>query len=225
MNSKHYIKLSEGKWYQYDHDKHKGGKDSNILVAGKKCFQDSNKELISMEMISQSPRVFVIKDFLSNFEADMIVQMGIASKSMLSSTVSKKDVFGSSTRSLGRTSTNTWLDMDSNEIIRSIFKRAAELLRVDPSKMNEYENAEFLQLVHYDEGQKYDSHFDWTIGMPHSRFITLLLYLSDKKHDNAGGETSFPAAKSFENKELGVSRLCKNSEYGIKIHPGYYPRQ
>ena len=48
-------------------------------------------------------------------------------------------------------------------------------------------------MVHYINGQKYDAHHDWGVhGHPNSRFITLLLYLTDMEHANAGGETAFP---------------------------------
>ena len=48
-------------------------------------------------------------------------------------------------------------------------------------------------MVHYINGQKYDAHHDWGVhGYPNSRFITLLLYLTDMEHPQAGGETAFP---------------------------------
>jgi hypothetical protein len=51
----------------------------------------------------------------------------------------------------------------------------------------------YIQVVHYVNGQKYDSHHDWGVsGYPESRFITLLLYLTDPVDSEAGGETSFP---------------------------------
>jgi Rps23 Pro-64 3,4-dihydroxylase Tpa1-like proline 4-hydroxylase len=46
------------------------------------------------------------------------------------------------------------------------------------------------QVVHYVNGQKYDSHHDWGVsGYPESRFITLLFYLTQMPSPNAGGET------------------------------------
>jgi Rps23 Pro-64 3,4-dihydroxylase Tpa1-like proline 4-hydroxylase len=48
-------------------------------------------------------------------------------------------------------------------------------------------------VVHYVNGQKYDSHHDWGVsGYPESRLITLLLYLTDMDGPDAGGETAFP---------------------------------
>ncbi|RYH31592.1 hypothetical protein EON65_02325 [archaeon] len=62
------------------------------------------------------------------------------------------------------------------------------------------------QVVHYEIGQRYDSHHDWGVsGYPESRYITLLLYLNDRPSEQAGGETSFPKAAGGK---------------GIKVHPG-----
>ena len=47
--------------------------------------------------------------------------------------------------------------------------------------------------MHYRDGQKYDLHHDWGgSGYPDSRYLTLLLYLSDMEGPDAGGETAFP---------------------------------
>ena len=63
-----------------------------------------------------------------------------------------------------------------------------------------------MQVVHYDPGQKYDAHHDWGVGSDaNSRFLTLLLYLTDQPNTNAGGETSFP--KGLDGR-------------GFKVHPG-----
>lgn len=52
-----------------------------------------------------------------------------------------------------------------------------------------------MQVVHYVNGQKYDSHHDWGVsGYPESRFITMLMYLSDQEDSTSGGETAFPKA-------------------------------
>ena len=49
-----------------------------------------------------------------------------------------------------------------------------------------------LQVVHYQDGQKYDAHHDWGFPAYNSRCMTLLLYLTDQADPTAGGETSFP---------------------------------
>ncbi len=61
-------------------------------------------------------------------------------------------------------------------------------------------------MVHYKLGEKYDGHYDWSnSGYPETRFITVLIYLTDMRNSSAGGETAFMKA---------------NNRHGMKIHPG-----
>ena len=114
-----------------------------------------------------------------------------------------------------RTSSNSWLKRKTNKITDSIFTRASDLLAVEDRKLTMEENAEYMQVVKYKNGQKYDSHHDWGVsGYPESRYITLLLYLSDPASPQAGGETSFPKGV-LEDRNGPVS----NSEGGFKVVP------
>ena len=48
-------------------------------------------------------------------------------------------------------------------------------------------------------------HHDWWVSNdngPRSRFMTFLLYLNDKAHPNAGGDTTFPKCKHDKNLAL-----------------------
>lgn len=153
------------------------------------CQSKSPVEM-TLEVVSQEPRAFIIEEFLSEFEADSIVEF--AKPRIASSTVGNADG-GGVRASTTRTSENTWIKRSSSPIFETLFRRAAHLLKVDHSLLVPAKNAEELQVVHYGVGQKYDAHHDWGVnGYPESRFITLLLYLNDPLHPNAGGETSFP---------------------------------
>ena len=56
-------------------------------------------------------------------------------------------------------------------------------------------------MVHYSVGQKYDSHHDWGVsGYAESRYITLLLYLTDMPSPHAGGETVSYSSYSIDDK-------------------------
>jgi prolyl 4-hydroxylase len=118
-----------------------------------------------------------------------------------------------------RTSRNTWIHRSSSPIVETLFRRAADALFLDHSLLDN-RNAEsiqvtlgfnfhgfsvvpcfldnpcllhHIQMVHYVKGQKYDAHHDWGTDSEHrSRYITMLIYLTDMAAPSAGGETSFP---------------------------------
>jgi prolyl 4-hydroxylase len=157
--------------------------------------------ILNLTVLSTHPKAFLIEGFLSDVEVDAIVDT--AAPRMHISYVGNKDA-GGARKSETRTSRNAWLDRDSNEFTETLYKRAEELLKID--KLDR-ENAEDMQVVHYVNGQRYDSHHDWGVsGYPESRYITLLLYLNDMADEQAGGETSFPKGK--------------DGQPGFKIHPG-----
>mmetsp|Transcript_17611 Transcript_17611/g.24830 ORF Transcript_17611/g.24830 Transcript_17611/m.24830 type:complete len:606 (+) Transcript_17611:32-1849(+) len=160
---------------------------------------------MTMTVISCAPRAFEIKNFLSQVEVDHVVHMATGMKLSLSTT-SGSDGSERRTDSDTRTSYNSWIRRDRSLIIDSIYRRAADLMRIDEALLRtrskgerpdlDYlsDAAEELQLVHYSSGQQYTPHHDW--GHPSvsktrqpSRFATLLLYLNEGMN---GGETSFP---------------------------------
>ena len=100
---------------------------------------------------------------------------------------------GGARSSATRTSSNAWISREENIFFDSLYRRAADLLRLDEAILHNTKNVEDIQVVHYINGQKYDSHHDWGVaGYPESRFLTLLMYLTDRPSPTAGGETSFP---------------------------------
>lgn len=59
------------------------------------------------------------------------------------------------------------------------------------------ENGESMQILHYENGQKYEPHFDYFHDKANQelgghRIATVLMYLSDVE---SGGETVFPNAE------------------------------
>lgn len=157
---------------------------------------------LELEVISLAPRAFVIKNFLNDFEVNSIIQ-GARSR-LHHSSVGDTDTgaFESDTR----TSSNAWLPRQFNSVTETLFRRAADLIQIDERHLTRSDAAEDMQVVHYINGQRYDAHHDWGVsGHPESRYLTLLLYLTDMASPNAGGETSFPKADQGR---------------GIKVHPG-----
>jgi prolyl 4-hydroxylase len=153
-------------------------------------------------VISLAPRAFLIENFLNDFEASQIVRF---SKPKLHHS-EVGDVDTGNFESDTRTSLNAWLPRSHSPIMDTLYRRAADLLQIDEKHLTRTEGAEDIQVVHYLQGQKYDSHHDWGVsGYPESRYITLLLYLNDMESPDAGGETAFPKG---------------NDGKGFKIHPG-----
>jgi len=177
---------------------------------------------MTLTALSCAPRVFEIRNFLSQREVDHILELagGITlTESTTGDVGSNKD----GSKQVGdrverktkvRTSKNSWVGRERSPILDAIYRRAADLTRIDESLLrsrgkNEFPElstkrsvSETLQLVHYDPKQEYTAHHDF--GYSHidddeqgARFATILFYLND---DMVGGETAFPRyqnGKSF----------------------------
>lgn len=172
----------------------------------------------TLKVLSCQPRVFEIAEFLSDIEVAHILEIADEENLQLSSTGSvgpgEKAVKEDSRRT--RTSTNSWVERERSPIIDAIYRRAADVLRIDeallrqrgdgehPNAKSNATMAESLQLVHYDPKQEYTAHHDFGYGKitedtQTARFATLLFYLNDE--GLVGGTTSFPRylnAESFE---------------------------
>lgn len=161
-----------------------------------------------------APRAFEIDNFLSQTEVDHIMYLTTGMKLHRSTTAggSDRDASRDSTAST-RTSLNTWVYREKDTIVDTIYRRAADLLRIDeallrPRSKDEYPHmknskslAEALQLVHYDVGQEYTAHHDFGYAdfsnkAQPARFATLLLYLNEGME---GGATQFPRYVNAEN--------------------------
>lgn len=162
------------------------------------------EKLIELETMSIEPRVYKIRNLITDQEIDEFVQFA-QTKKMDRSTVG--DILKNSTsQNAGsldsdRTSHNTW-DTDSSLALK-VQQRVFELLRVPFQE----EWAEGFQILHYTPGQFYNSHEDWfdpdvdgtreyepSLGGA-NRFATLFLYLSTVE---LGGETVFPKGLDVE---------------------------
>jgi len=168
-----------------------------------KDCQSSDPVELELEVISLEPRAFIIKNFMSAYEADAIVNVA---EPLLAASMIGQEESGGAMVSTTRSSENSWVVRWMSVEIDTITRRAADLLQIDQSLLVPENNAEEMQVVHYSVGQKYDPHNDWSVdGQLATRFITLLFYLTDKASEDAGGETGFPKAAGGR---------------GIKVHPG-----
>jgi prolyl 4-hydroxylase len=163
---------------------------------------------MTLEVLSCRPRAFEIQNFLSEAEIQHILHLANVFDLRLSTTAGSSDYNEPQDNRKTRTSYNTWVDRGNDPIIDAIYRRAADLMRIDEALLrhrdDKYDDisgthsagtlAEALQLVHYDVGQEYTAHHDFGYPdvkgdvQPH-RFATLLLYLNEGME---GGETEFP---------------------------------
>jgi prolyl 4-hydroxylase len=184
------------------------GEDESIALSE---YRSPGLMNITIKALSCAPRAFEIKNFLSDIEVDHILDI-----------VQQKELERSTTNghlSSTRTSTTTWLSRNSDLIVDAVFRRVADALRINEALLrdrdaDELENFptrsrinEDLQIVHYDVGQEYQAHHDFsmpkeTLDVP-GRSINLCLYLNNVIE---GGETSFPR---WRNAETGESLKVK----------------
>lgn len=165
--------------------------------------KDAESLNMTLKVLSCSPRLFEIEDFLSNVEIDHLME--IATGTTLHQSATKAGQSADARHDSTRTSRNAWIQRGSSPIVDSIYRRAADLLQInqsyllhggggigDDKKYHHAPTAERLQLVHYGVGDQYMPHHDFAVpstehGQP-MRFATILLYLNENM---TGGETSF----------------------------------
>jgi len=148
------------------------------------------KRPVEIETLSLSPRVYHVRNFLSDTEmADLI--SSAEAKLQRSHTGIGKEEFNDD-----RTSRTAW-DTSSQNSVR-IQHRGFDLLRIPYN----VELADAIQIIRYQEGQTYVGHTDYfaegySDRFPDrggtNRFATIFIYLSDVA---VGGHTVFPQSRS-----------------------------
>lgn len=149
---------------------------------------DENQEM-TIEVVAVEPRVFLVKNFLSTFEADYIVAQA-RPQLRRSTTGHGVNAREDDTRS----SQSAWLTRGHSVIMDSIYRRVALVTQLPHELLRESKNAESLNVLHYPTGGEYTPHYDWgPSGKVASRFLSGLMYLNTPLE---GGGTSFPKAKT-----------------------------
>ncbi|XP_065867596.1 prolyl 4-hydroxylase 1 isoform X1 [Euphorbia lathyris] len=148
---------------------------------------------VKPEIVSWSPRIIVLHNFLSVEECDYL--RALASPRLQVSTVVDSKT-GKGIKSNVRTSSGMFLNPDEREypMVQAIEKRISVYSHVP------VENGERLQILRYEKDQFYRPHHDYfsdtfNIKRGGQRVATMLMYLSDNVE---GGETFFPGAGSGE---------------------------
>lgn len=150
--------------------------------------------LPQLQILSWSPRIFLIENFLSSEECDHIIAQ--AKPELKRSTVVGPD-YAEGIVHQGRTSFGMFFPKNSTDaIIRNIEKRIAALTMLPE------ENGEGLQVLLYGPGAEYQPHYDYFDPSVEGerlcyirggqRIATCILYLNSPEE---GGETIFPKAK------------------------------
>ncbi|XP_020576604.1 probable prolyl 4-hydroxylase 3 [Phalaenopsis equestris] len=165
-----------------------------------------------VEVISWEPRAFIYHNFLSNEECNYLIEL--AKPNMEKSTV-VDSATGHSKDSRVRTSSGTFLKRGRDKMIRSIEKRLSDFTFLP------VENGEGLQVLHYEVGQKYESHYDYFLDEFNTknggqRIATVLMYLSDVEE---GGETVFPSAKINSSSLPWYNELSECGKGGLSVRP------
>lgn len=139
------------------------------------------------QILSTNPFVCLFDDYISAQEIEHILAAGATLAPAL--VTGPNDGVVSATR----TGRNCWIQHRHDEVIAGVCERISKLAGLP------LENAESLQLIHYDHAQEYAPHFDgWDadsedgqrcMSRGGQRLVTGLLYLNDVP---TGGGTSFP---------------------------------
>ena len=138
-------------------------------------------------IVHDDPEIFTIDNFIDYNVCEHFINI---SKNSLVQSVVSNDKNG--VVSPGRTSSNTWIDHNHDEITLSIAKKIADIVNIP------LENAEKFQIVYYNATQEYKNHYDsWEHDFSEktlrcmktggARLKTALVYLNDVEE---GGGTN-----------------------------------
>ncbi|XP_041010304.1 prolyl 4-hydroxylase 1-like isoform X1 [Juglans microcarpa x Juglans regia] len=148
---------------------------------------------VKPEVISWSPRIIVLHNFLSMEECDYLRAIALP-RLHISTVVDTKT--GKGIKSGVRTSSGMFLSPEEKKypMIQAIEKRISVYSQVP------VENGELIQVLRYEKSQYYKPHHDYfsdtfNVKRGGQRIATVLMYLSDNVE---GGETYFPMAGSGE---------------------------
>jgi len=213
FGQEHWVTTRETQFESIPSDKMRRIKETGLSRVLKdddpRIFADyrNKDELFNMtlKVLSIRPRVYEIENFLSEVEVDHIVDYARNANMQASATGSgESSKVEKETKT--RTSYNTWVGRETDQVMDTVYRRSADLLRIDEAMFRRRDKsehpymstsnsvAEQLQLVHYNKKQEYTAHHDFGYAKVDdknqpARFATLLLYLNDVEQ---GGETEFP---------------------------------
>lgn len=167
-----------------------------------------------MNVISESPKIYTIDNFLSNSECEHFINI---SKDKFQPALVSGDNGG--VISNGRTGKNCWIKHNFDEITKNIAEKISNLVKIP------LENAESYQIIYYDLNGQYRQHYDgWLFDNSEKslrnmkyggqRLMTALVYLNDVE---SGGGTKFTKQNIEINSEKGKLLIFENVHAGTNL--------
>ncbi|KAF6254960.1 hypothetical protein COO60DRAFT_261018 [Scenedesmus sp. NREL 46B-D3] len=160
-----------------------------------KGAKDAAADSSGMRVLSWDPRIMHYRRFLSESECDELREMA---RPQLQRSGVADSITGKSKYDKVRTSSGMFFPRGQNELVKSIEERVA-MVTMLPA-----DNAEGMQVLHYENGQEYRPHHDYFSFAERdknggNRMATVLMYLTDVAE---GGETVFPHTPKAEHQTL-----------------------
>ncbi|KAK1933692.1 putative prolyl 4-hydroxylase 3 [Phytophthora citrophthora] len=190
-----------------------------IRIGHKTVVKDvTGKGDVVLETLSMTPLVFSVEEFLKDDEIDIIMDLSL--EHLKPSTVTLMDGHENRASTDWRTSTTYFLSSTKHPKLDEIDQRVADLTKVP------IDHQEDVQVLRYEETQKYDHHTDYFPVEHHknspqvlesihhgyrNRMTTVFWYMSDVAK---GGHTIFPRAGGAP-KPLSMRDCSK----GLKVPP------
>eukprot|EP00232_Nephroselmis_pyriformis_P009017 CAMPEP_0182892712 /NCGR_PEP_ID=MMETSP0034_2-20130328/24032_1 /TAXON_ID=156128 /ORGANISM="Nephroselmis pyriformis, Strain CCMP717" /LENGTH=368 /DNA_ID=CAMNT_0025026411 /DNA_START=136 /DNA_END=1242 /DNA_ORIENTATION=+ len=158
----------------------------------------------------ENPRAFLYKGLLTPEECAHIKALAEAQLER-SSVVSNSN--GGSVLDNIRTSSGTFLQKRQDAVVSAVEKRIAKATSIPES------HQEALQVLRYQNGEKYEPHFDYFFDRQHAeapqgnRLATMLMYLETTE---GGGETVFPNSAAKPEVSANMSACAAR---GLHVKP------
>ncbi len=171
-----------------------------------------------IEQVSESPRIYVIRGFLSEEECDYLISYA---RPHLKRSVTVNLSTGEVGVDPGRTSTSMFCpDHHGDSVLLAIENRLSDCTAIEASY------AENIQIAHYSEGEKFGPHHDYfdpsTPGgelvyrREGQRVASFLMYLNTPEK---GGETAFPLLNFSMTPVKGDALLFYNVDFLGRVDP------
>lgn len=183
---------------------------------------------IDIECLDNNPGIFRFTNLLTPDECKHFINLG-KDRLQRSGAATADSAYHES-----RTSSSAFLNRSEDHIVEALENRIARLLNIRPMQL------EPVQVLHYQEGQKYDYHTDWfdptlahenkEIGdnMGGQREYTVLIYLNDVEgaDETGNGSTCFQQGNDGGGlcavPKIGSGVFWKNVENGEITHNTYH---